>query len=176
MQEEWKGLIYQGIDLSYKMEISNFGNLRNIKTKKFYSQMLNKSTGYLGHCTSLGSRKDRKLIKLHIAVGLMFIENPENKKEINHIDGNKQNNHVSNLEWVTRSENMQHAYDTGLSIPLCGENKTSSKLTEEDVRYIRENYKARHKEFGARALARKFKTVHSTIEKILNNKLWKHII
>lgn len=51
---------------------------------------------------------------LHRLLAIHFIDNPDNKKEVNHIDGNKLNNNLANLEWVTRDENVQHAYDTGL--------------------------------------------------------------
>jgi hypothetical protein len=51
---------------------------------------------------------------LHRLVAHTFIVNPMNKEQVNHIDGNKQNNHLTNLEWVTNQENTQHAYDTGL--------------------------------------------------------------
>lgn len=54
---------------------------------------------------------------IHRLVALSFIPNPDNKKEVNHKDGNKQNNHVSNLEWVTSSENSKHDYRTGLQTP-----------------------------------------------------------
>lgn len=56
-----------------------------------------------------------KLYRLHILVAKTFIPNPENKKVVNHIDGNKINNRVENLEWVSFSENSKHAYDTGLN-------------------------------------------------------------
>jgi len=54
------------------------------------------------------------IMYLHILVATHFIANPENKPEVNHKDGNKENNHFSNLEWNTRLENMTHAYDSGL--------------------------------------------------------------
>lgn len=56
----------------------------------------------------------RHNISVHHAVASAFIPNPENKKTVNHIDGNKQNNHVTNLEWNTQSENLKHAHATGL--------------------------------------------------------------
>lgn len=61
-------------------------------------------------------KKDKKAFNfsVHRVVAITFIDNPDNLKEVNHKDGNKQNNNVSNLEWVTRNQNMQHSYDTGL--------------------------------------------------------------
>lgn len=61
-----------------------------------------------------------KWIKLHRAVALTYIPNPENKPDVNHKDGDKENNHVDNLEWMTRKENIKHGYDTGLIVSKKG--------------------------------------------------------
>lgn len=64
----------------------------------------------------------------HRLVAHFFVHNSENKPEVNHIDGNKSNNHYSNLEWSTRSENMKHAHDTGLLKPAKGAASGMSKM------------------------------------------------
>ena len=58
--------------------------------------------------------KKTRCLMVHRVVAMKYLPNPENKEEVNHIDGNKSNNSVSNLEWVTRSQNHQHAYRLGL--------------------------------------------------------------
>lgn len=72
---------------------------------------------------------------IHRLLALAFIENddPENKKEVNHIDGDKENNDLSNLEWVTSSENQIHAFETGLQKGKKGESNSMAKYKEEDV-------------------------------------------
>ena len=90
---------------------------------------------------------------IHRMVAEKFIPNPDNKPQVNHIDGNKHNNHVSNLEWVTPSENIQHAFDTGLkthSVPIAisranGKNvgqwmKDNSKISEDEWSEAAEAY------------------------------------
>lgn len=78
-----------------------------------------------------------KAFSVHRLVAKAFIPNPENKPQVNHIDGNKENNHVSNLEWCTNAENGKHAFDTGLrSKEKCSRNAALRKLTEEQVKNI----------------------------------------
>ena len=74
---------------------------------------INKKTGY--KTVSLWKNNKGSSKTIHRLVALTYLTNPNNLPEVNHIDGNKLNNHVDNLEWVTRSENMIHAYATGLA-------------------------------------------------------------
>ena len=84
--------------------------------------------GYLQ--IGLYENKKQKQFLVHRLVGECFIPNPENKPEINHDDGNKLNNHISNLLWSTRNENSKHAYDTKLNLGTLGEINGMAKLTK----------------------------------------------
>lgn len=132
--------------------------------------------GYLGIQTKIGGRKgETYCLRVHREVALAFIPNPENKPQVNHIDGDKTNNKVENLEWVTYSENSIHAVETGLFVSLVGEENGGSKLNEIDVLFIRENFIPKSRTYGARALGRKFGVNKTTIMKIIRRELWKHI-
>ena len=74
---------------------------------------------------------------VHRLVAMIYIPNPDHKPQVNHKDGNKLNNHVSNLEWVTNQENRDHALQNGLH--CTGEKCPYAKLTEDNVNYIRSN-------------------------------------
>lgn len=79
----------------------------------------------------------RKTVYIHRLVAQLFIPNPENKREVNHINGIKTDNRVENLEWVTPKENIQHAIRTGLRTAYCS---GKQKLTPDDVLLIRTLY------------------------------------
>lgn len=105
-KEEWK--VIEGYE---DYEVSNLGRiLSNKKGKKKYLKLFNKQ-GY--YCTALSANKTKFLL-VHRLVAKAFISNPKNKPEVNHIDGDKSNNHVDNLEWCTPKENINHAWKNGL--------------------------------------------------------------
>jgi len=110
---------------------------------------------------------------LHRLIAEHYIPNPDNKPQVNHIDGNKLNNHYTNLEWVTNQENRNHAIEN--SLHKVGVDCYNHKFTEDDIRYIRNNFVLGDSEFGCCGLAKKFNTNPSRIHKIVNYKTWKHI-
>ncbi len=96
---------YKNIENLEKYQISNFGNVRNGKTGRILKGFPN-TDGYLGVDFRLTSLK--KIVKIHKLVAKAFLDNPEDKLEVDHIDNNKQNNNASNLRYATRSENMRN--------------------------------------------------------------------
>lgn len=162
MKEVWKETKYPGY------WISTYGNFKG-PTGKIRRLVLTKY-GYLFTNIRIGGRKGKVIgIRINRLVAETFIPNPNNYPEVNHIDGNKQNNHVENLEWCTPSENRRHAFRLGLAKAKRGWYNKQSKLTEQDVNYIRANYIARDKVFGCRALGKMFHVPHTTISKIIRN-------
>ena len=91
-------------------------------------------TNYLMSQLSIAGK--RKGYTIHRLVAQAFIENPDNKPQVNHIDGNKLNNHIDNLEWCTASENIVHAYETGLHKISYGEESNNPKVTKKQVKRI----------------------------------------
>jgi hypothetical protein len=122
----WKAIMINEEPSGYY--VNEDGVVLTLKKKPMKYQL--DQRGY--HCITIRGKKFR----IHRLVAMAFIPNPENKREVNHIDGNKDNNHVSNLEWVTSSENMCHAYRTGLHPVMHGEAHPESKYTEEDIHNV----------------------------------------
>ena len=174
MAERWAKLVYPNLDdAGNRFEISTHGRLRNIVTGRIYKPSL-LNTGYLCVRTSLGSRAKRINIIIHKAVAITFVENPHNYQDVNHIDGNKQNNFDTNLEWCTNGYNAVHKFAVGLvdTSLFSGENSPVAKLTWEAVCDIRENYIPYSRTNGARSFARKYGVCRKTIESVISNRHW----
>lgn len=84
----------------------------------------------------LGTDEAGKFLPLHRLVAQIFLPNPNNYPQVNHIDGNRYNNAASNLEWCTAKQNVRHCWDTGLHMIQHGELIGTHKLTEEEVKWI----------------------------------------
>ena len=160
MQEIWK--LYPGAPY----EVSNLGEVRNTSTGHILSQNIN-SGGY--NYVSL-----HKPVKYNLtvsrAVAFLFVPNPDNKPQVNHIDGIKSNNDFTNLEWVTQEENLAHAVRTGL-MP-CGSTSYLAKLNESKVEQIKLDLCAGVK---VSVLAKKYNVHAGTISGINNRRTWKHV-
>ena len=166
--EEWRDIEgYEGL-----YQVSNLGKIKSFHygTSRINKIQLTKK-GYA--YTHLYKNGKSKRYFVHVLVAKAFIPNPKNKPQVNHIDANKSNNRVENLEWVTPEENMQHAYEKGLV--KIGSEHHCSQLTEDQVRYIRKNYTPYDEEFGRDALAKKFGVRKKVVYNVAHNITYKHV-
>lgn len=110
--EEWKDIAgWEGV-----YQISSHGRIKSFKDKKEGRILSNQNkTGGYFNVVLCQKGKRRLSIKIHRLVAIAFIPNPQNKPEVNHKDGNKQNNNEINLEWATRKENALHSIEKGLA-------------------------------------------------------------
>ena len=137
--------------------------------KKYYHHKLLQN-GY-----KLITLHKKKTYSIHRLVAETFLENPENKLEVNHKDSNRANNSVNNLEWVTKSENIQHSYSYGSKKAPEGVSNGKAVLSEQDVKELRSSYIPHDKDFGMRALARKYGVSEPTINRVVHNRSYKNI-
>lgn len=145
-------------------EASDTGLIRNAKTGREVKQYVGKD-GYLR--TQIAG----KTRTVHRLIACAFVAADPGKDFVNHKDGDKKNNRADNLEWVTRSENMKHAYDHGLKSSI-GVKNGRSKLTKDDVAFIRKHYIPGDNEFGAKALSEKFGVASQTISAVFHKQNW----
>jgi len=169
--EIWKDI--KGFENIY--QISNYGRIKTLPRKinkgkchldileGIKIQTFNPYNGYCSVTLSLDGKNKRAYT--HRLVALHFLENYENKKEVNHIDGDKTNNNVLNLEWNTREQNIQHAYKNGLIKKRYGIENHTFVLTMEQIKYIKNNCIFRNKEWGIRGLAEKLGVCRSTVSR-----------
>lgn len=181
LSEVWKPV--KGFESFY--EVSDCGNIRSIeryinlpthsylKKQKLLTQFKD-GRGYK-HVKLYDGFGHPKSLCIHRVVLPTFLENSDNLPEINHMDGNKLNNRLDNLEWCTRSYNIEHIYANGLRDPSTykGSGNHNSKLTEEQVINIRSDrrlYKSLYRE-----LAEKYNVGTTLIGYIVNNQVWNHV-
>ena len=176
MQEIWKDI--KGFEGSY--QVSDLGNVRSLPRLVEYKShcQIHKGRILKPQLNSKGYLRVRiggKSWFVHRLVAEAFIENPDNKAQVNHKDGCKQNNAANNLEWNSNLENRKHAVVHSLHKVTIGEERTNAKLTEDDVRWIRQHYKKGCRIYGRKPLAKKFGVSHQTIKNIIDYKKWKHV-
>lgn len=181
--EKWKPIFgYEGM-----YEVSNLGRVRSLDRyinidsckggnqyqKGFISPMKTifrkgvvLKDRYYNNYSSI--QLSRKSYKVHRLVAECFIKNPFNKPHVNHIDNNPRNNKVDNLEWVTRSENIQHAVKQNRMTN--GENIWQSKLTENDIKKIRKS------KLPIKELVKIYNVNRRQIYRIKSKIQWKHVI
>ena len=176
--EVWKDI--KGFEGIY--QVSNQGEVKSLERKTFNNgtkkqniikeKILKKpldKDGYIRYC--LFKNGKRFSLKAYRLVAIEFIDNPQNKSQVNHIDGNKINNSVLNLEWVTPRENTIHAILNGLSFQVGGEKHHMSKINSKQVSEIFSIYQT--EKIPQHKLAEIYGISQSQISRILNKKRWK---
>ncbi|MEK4581840.1 NUMOD4 domain-containing protein [Bacillus sp. FSL R12-0074] len=139
MKEEWRDIEgYEGFEGMY--QVSNLGRVRSMKREfirsngRVYNRegvILKPMVNHKGYLiVDLRNRGKRKGGFVHRLVAKAFIPNIECKPQVNHINGNKQDNNVNNLEWCTNGENALHAYRTGLNKPNSNGGRPKRKINQ----------------------------------------------
>lgn len=155
-----------------KYAITEDGKVWNYSTSNFLSlrgsgKRSGKKRGY--KTVALWSRdKKYTYFYVHRLVAIHFIPNLKKLKTVNHKDGNKENNTIENLEWCTHKDNVNHAFLNGFTTR--GEKNTSTKLTRDQVREIREKYK--NDGISQMQLAKIYKVTQTNIGAIVNKRTW----
>lgn len=162
--------LWRNID-GYKelYQVSNLGNVRSFKYNT--SRILKERINRRGYCyINLCQNGKYKSCSIHRLVAIAFLGKSD--LTVNHKDGDKENNLLENLEWLTHKENLNHAKENGL-IKIFGEDNPNSKLTEDNVREIRKLYQ--EKKTKVRSLSFKYNVSKYAIRQIINGNSWKHV-
>lgn len=146
-------------------QVSNFGRIRNKKTNNIRKTFVNHN-GYLQICPE--TEYGRVNMRINRLVAKYFLPNPDKLEQVNHKDGNKLNNCVSNLEWVSLQQNIRHGVDNKLH--LFGERHGQHKLTEKEVLEIF------YMSGKQREIAKKYNVTQCTVNYIKRKRIWKHLV
>ena len=150
------------------IEVSNFGEVKS------HGKIIKGEITSGGYCRVHISHKGVQYkFLVHRLVAEAFIPNPDGLPEVNHINCDKYDNRVENLEWCDRMQNLIHSYEHGLK--RRGESHGMHKLTEDEVLSIRKEYVKGDREHSLHALAEKYGVSYCTIQAIVKGRLWSHL-
>lgn len=172
--EIWRDVIgFEGI-----YQVSNYGKIRSLdrvdaRGRKRYAKEIALSFSGDGY-GRVGLHKNKKRYKflVHRLVAQCFLESIEGKDEVNHIDGIKSNNHVTNLEWCNRHDNIRHSFDNNLVRRERGENLYNAKLSAEKVIEARKMYA---QGVPLSHIAKIYEVNEKTITLAIKKKSWTHV-
>jgi hypothetical protein len=175
--------VFKYIDETSNYSISNYGRVKsnsriiirsNNRQHSVVERILIPGIDKNGY-ERVGLMIDNKLksYKVHRLVALNFLDLVDGKNQVNHIDGNKSNNNISNLEWVNNSENQIHSYRILKKKSMSGDRNGMAKLNWNDVNTIREIANKRGRYYGRKELSIKYNISEDTIKSIVQNKSWK---
>jgi HNH endonuclease/NUMOD4 motif len=172
MKETWLPIP----DYIGRYSISDMGNVLSMNWNRTglvcLLQQNNNPNGYPTVGLSNGSRETHKTHPVHRLIMLSFVGPRPKGLYINHKNGIKEDNRLSNLEYCTPSQNAQHAYDTGLQLPTSGEKNGQSKLTDILVVEIKNKIAAGIEQ---KLLANEYGVSRATICMIATGKRWSHL-
>lgn len=164
-KEVWKAIpFFRG-----KYEASTFGRIRNSSNKRIKCQVYDGRYLKFGYEVNIDGEIKKGWYRVHRAIAETFIPNPENKKTVNHKDGNRFNNSADNLEWATPKEQSIHARD--VLHANCGENSYNAKHTNEEIKEIRRLYEKENKTI--REIATMYNEEYRNIYRYVKYERWK---